>query len=431
LLQSHPIIIVFERIGTGGMTQAAFTQARMLMERGFSVYVATVTDERPVWMEWAHEYGRWPEGLGYRNIVDDLGAEFERVKDQPKKLRALQLKWLTSLAKSFRTRPILIAEHRFVIPLIQHLPSKVAARVGFLHDNQFTTQRAKQTVMMRPDREQIFGGLWSLNALVGLTGQQVDHMKRIAGPWRSRIFSAPNEARLPDGPLPDADPKKIAVVSRLVPRKQVHEIIHAFAEVVKKLPDVRMDVYGGGAAKQSLIDLTEELGLGDRIEFMGTTQEPFSAMATGLFSAITSWSEAMPLTILESFAVGRPVIAYSFLYGPGSMIDEGETGFIVPYKDRHALAEKMIYFFERPELALEMGAAARERVTARYSREAIFATWEIFLAAALETKAWRMPLWMEDLQLKGIPVIAAVYRLISRGARRKVRESLRGTVRTD
>lgn len=139
----------------------------------------------------------------------------------------------------------------------------------------------------------------------------------------------------------------------------------------------------------------------------------------------------MPLTILESFAVGRPVIAYSFLYGPASMIDEGETGFIVPYFDREALAEKMRYFFEHPEVALQMGQMAQERVTARYSRAAVYAAWEVFLNAALQTKARRMPLWMEDLQFKGIPLVALAYRVLSRGARRKVRDSLRGTPAKD
>jgi glycosyltransferase involved in cell wall biosynthesis len=92
-------------------------------------------------------------------------------------------------------------------------------------------------------------------------------------------------------------------------------------------------------------------------------------------------SELLGLTLLEAMASGTPVIA-SRLGGIPEIVEDGVTGFLVPPGDVAALRERLAYLLDRPRLAAEMGAAARERVLARF-------TWQACAARCLAAYASR------------------------------------------
>lgn len=424
-LRAHPVVLVVEQIGTGGATRAVFNQASILLEQGFEVTVATVEEERQDFLDKAERAGLRPEGALTRNLPTEWPERWEQVRDDRAAVSRLQVEWLTSLAKSHAEKPFLIAEHRRTITLIQHVSPAVAYRVGLLHNNQFSLSRkSKIPTIADTGREQILGAVWALDALVGLTKHQTNDLRRLVGPWRGRVFDAPNEAHIPAREFPPPEPNRITVVSRLVPIKQVSEILHAFALVRAQRPETVMHIYGGGADKDRLISLSEHLGLQDSVTFHVSTLKPLDAMATGHFGVLTSKSEAMPLTLLESYSVGRPVIAYRFKYGPESMIEDGVTGFVVENKNRAALAGRMIELLDDPDRALRMGAAGRALAQERYSRAQVWKAWEIFLTAAMRTPSWRLPYWMTTatVPIRGnkVPLISAAYRFASRKARREI-----------
>ncbi len=73
------------------------------------------------------------------------------------------------------------------------------------------------------------------------------------------------------------------------------------------------------------------------------------------------WPENSPVTISEAMASGVPVIAFN-LGGISELVEEGETGFLVPPKDTRALAERIERFLRHPELQPEMGAKAVAKI---------------------------------------------------------------------
>lgn len=425
-LQSRPVIMVVEQVGTGGITRAVMNQAEILIDNGFDVTIATVLPERPDFLEKAERGNLWPQGAHRRNLPQDWPQRWQQVEGDPAATTRLQIEWLGRLAAEQATRPFLVAEHRNTVNMIQHVSARKAIRIGVIHDNQFDTVHKKYKIPVIADapREHILGGVWALNALVGLTGHQTNDLRALAGVWGKRVHEAPNEAHMPSVDYPAPEPNHVAIVSRLIPRKRVSEIIRAFADVVAARPGVTMDVYGGGSSKEGLIRLTEELALQDSITFHLSTVTPLDAMATGLFGVLTSGSEAMPLTLLESYSVGRPVLSYRFRYGPESMIEDGVTGYLIDKNDRATLTRRMIELLDDPKRALEMGSAGRELARQRYSREQVWLAWERLLSDAQRTRSFRLPFWMTApaVPIRGerVSLLAAVYRVTSRRTRERI-----------
>jgi glycosyltransferase involved in cell wall biosynthesis len=71
--------------------------------------------------------------------------------------------------------------------------------------------------------------------------------------------------------------------------------------------------------------------------------------------------ENFPYSVLEAFALGKPVIA-SRIGGIPEMVEDNHTGILVPPGDPAVLAEKIAYLVRNPALTLEMGRNARRRV---------------------------------------------------------------------
>ena len=82
--------------------------------------------------------------------------------------------------------------------------------------------------------------------------------------------------------------------------------------------------------------------------------------------ALPSWTEGLPLVLLEAMARGRPVVATP-VGGTPELVTDGETGLLVPPRDPEALAEALRRVLDDPELARRLGEAGRARVAERFT----------------------------------------------------------------
>jgi glycosyltransferase involved in cell wall biosynthesis len=80
---------------------------------------------------------------------------------------------------------------------------------------------------------------------------------------------------------------------------------------------------------------------------------------------LTSQREGFPNVLLEAMAASLPVIATPAGETP-ELVSEGKTGFIIPFDDVQALAERMVILAQSPDLRGRMGAAGRQRVEQQY-----------------------------------------------------------------
>jgi glycosyltransferase involved in cell wall biosynthesis len=81
------------------------------------------------------------------------------------------------------------------------------------------------------------------------------------------------------------------------------------------------------------------------------------------------WYENQPATILETYAMGKPVIG-TRLGGIPELIDDGQTGLLCEPGNAADLAEKMRFMLERPELCREWGRNGNRKLREEYSRAA-------------------------------------------------------------
>ena len=167
---------------------------------------------------------------------------------------------------------------------------------------------------------------------------------------------------------------RIITVARLVEKKGIEYSIRAAAKVAKEYPNLKYQIVGDGYLRQSLEDLIAELGVEDKVELLGwKTQDEvrklYKEAHIFVLSSVTASNgdqEGQGLVLQEAQAMGLPVLSTLHNGIPDGVLD-GKSGFLVPERDVNALAEKMSYLIEHPEIWGEMGRAGRVHVEDHYN----------------------------------------------------------------
>jgi poly(glycerol-phosphate) alpha-glucosyltransferase len=148
--------------------------------------------------------------------------------------------------------------------------------------------------------------------------------------------------------------RKAVTVARLDALKQVDMAIDIFAIALKKLPDVKFEIYGFGEKEEELKERIKALGLEESVIMMGLTEDPAPIFGSSALFMTASAAEGFPLTLVESVCGGCPVFSFDIKYGPSDIIKDGETGFLIPRFDKELYASKLVAFFEDVELQRTM-----------------------------------------------------------------------------
>jgi glycosyltransferase involved in cell wall biosynthesis len=167
----------------------------------------------------------------------------------------------------------------------------------------------------------------------------------------------------------------IGVVAALRPEKHLTMFLEAAHRVSQRVDNARFVIVGDGPERAELERKASELGIADRVRFLGSRSDIHEILpAFDLFS-LTSKNEANPISILEAFACGTPVSAPDVGSIHESVVD-GETGKLSPALDVDAATAAWLSILENDELRRAMGAEARRRVTERWSIQATVGGYE-------------------------------------------------------
>lgn len=166
---------------------------------------------------------------------------------------------------------------------------------------------------------------------------------------------------------------KIITVARLVEKKGIEYSIRAVAKVLRTKSNIEYRIVGEGELRESLTNLIAELGVSDRIKLLGwQTQDElrllYAESHISILSSVTTSDgdqEGQGLVLQEAQAMGLPVLSTLHNGIPDGVLD-GKSGFLVPEKDVDALAERLSYLVDNPEIWPEMGRAGRAFVEERY-----------------------------------------------------------------
>lgn len=188
----------------------------------------------------------------------------------------------------------------------------------------------------------------------------VDFSRIAVGPGRAEVFR--RKYSIPE------DVPLVLQVSWLIPEKGVTDLLHAARQVVSHDPNVHFVVAGEGPCQDEYVRLAEELGIKDHVVFTGMVEDP---VGEGIYSAadvvcqLSRWEESFGFVIAEAMAFGKPVIG-TRVGGIPELIQDGETGFLVPRADADRIADRILLLVRDKAMRERMGGAGRQAANAKF-----------------------------------------------------------------
>ncbi len=119
-------------------------------------------------------------------------------------------------------------------------------------------------------------------------------------------------------------------------------LLNAFEKAFKKNHNIHLLLIGDGPKRKELEYQAKLLDIDKNVNFLGIRHDVPDLLALADVFVLSSDTEGMPLSIIEAFAAGLPVLSTA-VSGSIDVIKEAKNGFIVPIGDSDALADKMIY----------------------------------------------------------------------------------------
>lgn len=169
---------------------------------------------------------------------------------------------------------------------------------------------------------------------------------------------------LPQSRRQDNHSQYVVYLGRLAPEKGVDTLIRAMA----RTPQITLRILGSGPLETKLRNLVQELGLRN-VEFLGYIdgEEKWHQLRGALAIVLPSvWYEQFPVSVLESLAVGTPVLA-SRIGSLPTLVDDTRNGLLFTPGDAIDLSTKLIWIADHPEIAAVMGQHARSVVESNYT----------------------------------------------------------------
>jgi glycosyltransferase involved in cell wall biosynthesis len=156
----------------------------------------------------------------------------------------------------------------------------------------------------------------------------------------------------------------VLTCARLHPQKGHDTLLRAAAEV----PDATFVLAGDGPERGALEARALELGVADRVRFLGHRDDVAQLLAATDVFALPSLYEGSSLSILEAMAARRAIVA-SAIGGTTELLEPDRTGVLVPPGDPTALAVQLRRLLRDPQLRAALGTAAYQRVKQEFTAE--------------------------------------------------------------
>lgn len=158
----------------------------------------------------------------------------------------------------------------------------------------------------------------------------------------------------------------VGTACRLEPVKAISTLIEAMTLVANDHPSVHLEIAGEGSLRNSLEQDVGRLGIAGNVSFLGWREDLPSVLRSWSIFVLPSLDEGFGVAALEAMASGLPVVA-SDVGGLRELMQDGETGFLVPPEAPAEFAKKIRLLLENQELREKMGSAGRNRAEEDFS----------------------------------------------------------------
>lgn len=171
-------------------------------------------------------------------------------------------------------------------------------------------------------------------------------------------------------------------VGRLESAKAYPTMLRAFAKLGEGAR--RLLICGQGSQREALQGLAVDLGVGDRVSFLGLRDDIPAVMSASDAFALSSDVEGLPLVLIQASAAGLPIVATD-VGGNAEVVDSGESGYLVPAGDSERFSQEMARL-EGMEAAerLAVGRKGQARAHDDFEAERVMDMWAKLYTGLLE-----------------------------------------------
>ena len=368
--------IIALHLGVGGVEKAIISMANLFAERYdvrlYSVYKLPGTPSMPV-----------DKRVSVRFLLRDVpnreewkaavrARDFKRFwKESMRSVRILTGKRgaVKKIIRNITEGVIITTRHEDNLPLSRY-GAKNVLKIGQLHhDHRFERK------YVRAFRR----GYRGLDVLALLTPQLVEEAAAIMKGHNShtRLVYMPNFLEhYPERVSFEEREKTLIAVGRVTEVKRFALLAEQFVHLHTRAPDWKLRLIGDGEDLPGLRRYVEQQGAAAYIELpgqMSNDRVERELLRASIF-AMSSRSEGFPFVLLEAQSCGLPIVAYDVRVGPGFLVEDGKTGYLVPEGERQRYEDCLVSLMTDADRRLAMGREAVEHAQG-FSRDRVAEKW--------------------------------------------------------
>lgn len=354
------VCIVVLSLAKGGAERSAAILTKLLEDIGFEVYVVSILDEIE------YDYNGHLLNLGkLKNTDDSFLGRIHRYQVFRNYLKSHSFDYVIDN----RTRIGLIKE--IILSRFTYKPAKTIycvrsyKLINYMSSNRFFTR------LMYGDAFKIVAVskeiAVAIRSTYGLNNISVIH---------NPIEIAPSQDNRSQA---DQNEKYILYYGRLVDKiKNISLLLEAYAASSLPRQNIRLKIMGDGEDAAFLMKKCKDLELQHKIDFLAFQANPYDMVKSAFLTVLTSRYEGFPRVLLESLALGTPVISVNCKSGPSEIIEDESNGLLVENYNKTALSQAMDRMVEDEELYLNCKRNAIASVE-RFSVKSIANQWRTLL----------------------------------------------------
>ena len=368
--------IIALHLGVGGVEKAVTGMANLFAERYdvrlYSVYKLPGTPAMPI-----------DERVSVRFLLHDVpnreewkaairARDFKKFwKESMRSIRILTGKRgaVKKMIRNITEGVIITTRHEDNLPLSRY-GAKNVLKIGQLHhDHRFEKK------YIRAFRR----GYRNLDVLALLTPQLVEEAREImAGRnTHTELVYMPNFLEhFPERVSLENREKTLLAVGRVADVKRFDLLAEQFCHLHDRAPDWKLRLIGDGEDLGKIRQFVEEHNASSYIELTGqmsNAQVEQEMLRASLF-AMSSRSEGFPFVLLEAQSCGLPIVAYDVRVGPGFLVEDEKTGYLVPEGERQRYEDRIVTLMQDAEKRMSMGLQALDHAQ-MFSRERVAEKW--------------------------------------------------------
>jgi glycosyltransferase involved in cell wall biosynthesis len=157
----------------------------------------------------------------------------------------------------------------------------------------------------------------------------------------------------------------IGTIARLHRQKGIVHLLKAGRRILEAVPESRIVVVGDGPQSAKMRREARRLGLGERCLFLGARTDAAALLALFDVFVLPSLWEGLPFVLVEAAALGKPIVATA-VDGVPEILEDGQTGLLVPPGDSGALADAVVRLLRDKDEAGRLAERARSLVPFRF-----------------------------------------------------------------